>query len=142
MKHTSLVPQAQLAQGMLASIKYLQTCAELSDGRATLVDIVRSLASGRMQLWLVHDETAVNGVIITGVTKYPQCKKLTIHYVTMDVGTLALVTDATHEALAEFAKKNECDGIECLGRSGWRNDLRKHGYVVSNVHYHRPIELH
>lgn len=141
MMEMSLIPYGHIGKTIPAVLPHLEICEKLSQGRSIVDDIVRFLFTGRMQLWVIHAEERVHGVVITEVTTYPQQALLTVQYCSMDTGTLEIVDDVLHDTLDRFAKDARCNGIEFIGRSGWRNNARKHGYNETIVMYQKFFEV-
>ena len=141
MMEMSLVPYGHIGRTIPAVLTHLQVCEGLSQGRSSLDDIIRFLITGRMHLWVVLDEAKIHGIVVTEITPYPQRTLLTVQYCSMDTGTLEVIDDVMHDTLERFAKDSQCSGIEYIGRAGWRNNARKHGYSETIVMYQKFFEV-
>jgi hypothetical protein len=51
-----------------------------------------------------------------------------VQYLAGEVGIFEAVDDLVHGTLDNFARFNDCDGIEFFGRAGWKRIARKYGY--------------
>jgi len=132
-----LVPVGQVYTVLTPLLPYLLESAEWTKGRANADDLIRLVVTGQMQLWVVMDENTVLGHTITEIKQYPQCKMLVIQYCAMEPGTLEKVEDHMQDLAARFAKDAGCDGIEFVGRPGWRNTAHKYGYTTQSVTYQK-----
>ena len=137
----SLVPVGQVAAAVAAVLPFLKESARWTRGRATEDDILSFVLSGKMLLWVVHDERTAMGHIITEVKQYPQCKMLTIQYCAMVPGTMESVEDQMQELAKSAAISAGCAGIEFVGRPGWRLTAQKYGYEVQSVMYQKFFEV-
>jgi hypothetical protein len=132
-----LVPVGQVYTALTALMPYLEESAEWTKGRAGVDDLVRFVVSGQMQLWVVVDEDEILGHTITEIKQYPQCKMLVIQYCAMQTGTLEQIEDHMQNLATRFAKDAGCDGIEFIGRPGWRNTANKYRYTTQSVTYQK-----
>jgi len=136
----SLVPHGNIAQLIPALWPYLAESEAWTRGRATVDDILRFVFTGQMHLWAVHDEGSIMGHIVTEIKEYPRCKMLVIQYCAMEPGTLEKVDDQMQTLAHDVAVKAGCAGIEFVGRPGWRNVAKKHGYAVQSVVYQKFLK--
>jgi hypothetical protein len=141
MMDISLVPVGQVAAAIPAVLPFLSESAQWTRGRATEDDILNFILSGKMHLWVVHEDRTAMGHIITEVKQYPQCKMLTIQYCAMVPGTMEAVEDKMQELAEGAAKGAGCAGIEFVGRPGWRQTAQKYGYEVQSVMYQKFFEV-
>ena len=133
----SLVGENQVAGVIPAILPYLRMSEAQAYGRATADDILRFILTGRMNLWVIHDERGIYAYVATEIKQYPQCKMLEFQYCAGQTGVLEQIEEQMHELMERFAKDAGCAGIEFFGRPGWRNNARKHNYDVRSVVYQK-----
>ena len=136
------VPYGQLSYVLPNIIHNLAKSEFWTKGRASTDDIVKFLYTQHMQLWIAHnpDEQKIWGYAITELKQYPKCKMLVVQYIAGDYGSLKLFGDLMFEKLEEFAKLENCKGIECFARSGWRNFTKKLGFNSQTVVYEKYFD--
>lgn len=137
MTDITLIPVGGVVRVLPAILPFLQESVQWARGRVTEDDILRFIVNGQMQLWVVHEDNVALGQVITEIKQYPQRKMLTIQYCAMAPGTLEKVEDKMQEVASSFAKDAGCDGVEFVGRPGWRNTAGKYGYDVQSVMYQK-----
>ena len=137
----SLIPPGQVALVVPALLPFLQQSQHWSRGRVTVDDILRFVLNGQMQLWVVHGAGIVRGHVVTEIKQYPQCKMLTVQYCAMEPGSMQEVDAVMHDTAERFAQSAGCAGIEFVGRPGWRQTAKNHGYAVQSVVYQKFFEV-
>ena len=138
----SLVPIGHVSNAIPALIKYLEESAAWSNGRAKVDDILRFILVGQMHLWMVFspEEQKVYGHIITEVKQYPQCKMLVIQYAAMTPNHMVEIEDLMQQYAKDYAVRAGCNGIEFIGRPGWKKHAEHYGYTAQSVMYQRFFE--
>ncbi len=138
----AFIPYGSIAGTIPAIMPYLVESAKRSRGRASVDDILRFLFSGEMQLWVVFDDETkeAHGHFITEFKQYPQCKMLVIQYAAMMPNHMDAIEDLMQKYAEDFAVKAGCNGIEFVGRPGWKKHAEKYGYTAQSVTYQRFFE--
>jgi hypothetical protein len=109
-----------------------------SKGRWSERALFNSIVSGHQHLWLAFDsEHKINGVGTTELVSYPSKKMLTIQFLGGDKFN-DWVWDML-ERFADWARDNNCDGIEATARMGFWKWLQQDGYERSYVVYERSL---
>ena len=110
-----------------------------SGGRHT-VDTTKYLCeTGMMQLWLVFkDVKNIEAIITTQKVIYPAKTMLTV--VLCGGKNMNKWAGEGIKTIMEFAKENNCSGVEVFGRPGWRKIFNKHvkykeSYVTFETHF-------
>ena len=122
----SLILPEHLEDVWLKCEKILKRSCQRSYGRINTIDILYKLGTEECNLWIIFEQDNVNvvGCIITQVHTYPSgLKMLHIEHLAgkhMD----NWVYDGV-DVLYEYAKDNNCDGVEGIGREGFWNWIRK-----------------
>ena len=135
----SLIPPGQVVSVLPAVVPFLQIAADTTEGRKTADDVLRPVLDGSMNLWVVHTDGDVHGMLVTEVRQYADMRMLVVQHCAMLPGTLASVEDEMQEVAARFARDAGCAGMEFVGRPGWRQTAKKYGYEVRSVTYHKLI---
>ena len=138
----ALIPYGGIAGTIPAIMPYLVESAKRSRGRATVDDILRFLFTGQMQLWVVFDEetTQAHGHFVTEIKQYPQFKMLVIQYAAMLPNQMKQIEDLMQQYAENYAKQVGCQGIEFVGRPGWKKHAERYGYTAQSVTYQRFFE--
>lgn len=116
--------------------KYLSASTQLSDGAFTPEDILHSLKSGEMQLWVVSTNSIIYCALITEVKQFPHQKHLNILFLGGDEMPewIHLIDDIVNRA-----KINDCDAVKIYGRKGWEKVLAKYGFKHSHCVLKRDL---
>ena len=138
----SLIPHGVIYKVLPALMPYLEESATRSRGRVVVDDLIRTIVSKEMQLWVVHEEggSHVYGHFMTEVRKYPQAQLLVIQHAAMEPNHMAQIEDQMQEYASKFAKEMGCAGIEFVGRPGWKKHATKYGYQAQRVSYQKFFE--
>lgn len=122
--HPSIFPK------LLPSIVHLlQSIANSTNGRMTLMNICDFIREQDVLLWCAFDEE-IKAAGLTEIRNYPNKKMLVI------IGTAGEERENWqnyHEQMEEFAKSAGCDGVESLMRLGWTKYFKEHGYQYSHA---------
>ncbi len=133
------VPYGNLTAILPQLVPYLRKSELVSHGRSSIDDIVRYLYTGQMLLWVIYEEGTEKPVayVVTEVKQYPQQKMLVWQYVASDEGILDGVEELTHKTIESFAKDVGCNGLEAVGRFGWKRMTKNFGYKSYAVLYEK-----
>ena len=122
----SLVPSDKISLIWDQAEKYLKKSASRSNGRTRVEDIFHDLISNKTHLWVIFDtgDFKITGVQITLFNNYPTGKKMLCLEHTAGKNMQEWVENGI-DLIIKFAKDNECDGIEGIGRHGQWNWVKK-----------------
>lgn len=108
----------------------LKPAINLSGGRYT-VDTTRSAISrGEMQLWIAHQDQEIYAAMTSTVSVYPAKTMLAV--VHCGGRMMGLWLQQMRE-IEEWAKSQNCAGVEITGRAGWEKALpgyRRAGVLI------------
>ena len=122
----SLMPSENITLVWEQCEKLLQKSCKRSNGRSTPKDVFYDCLNKKATLWIIFDKADLDivGCAITQISQYPTGKKmLNIDHVTgkkMDEWI-----DRGLEVIYSWAKTNNCQGIEGVGREGFWNWIKK-----------------
>mgnify|MGYP003349989403 CR=1 FL=1 len=138
----AFIQYGSIAGTIPAILPYLAESSKRSRGRVSVDDILRFLFSGEMQLWVVFDSDTqeAHGHFITEVKQYPQCKMLVIQYAAMTPNHMVEIEDLMQQYAKDYAVRAGCNGIEFIGRPGWKKHAEHYGYTAQSVMYQRFFE--
>jgi|TARA_R100001510_G_C7630518_1_gene189455 hypothetical protein len=138
----SYIPSEQLTMIWDKVEKYLKKTASRSNGRTRVEDIFHDLLNNNSQLWIVFDtgNLDITGVMITLFNDYPTGKKmLCIDHITGK--NMQAWAEEGIDILTNFAKTNNCDGLEGVGRHGlWHWVKNKVGWKKPATFYEYNFE--
>lgn len=133
------VPYGRITAVLPQLLPYLVESERKTHDRNDVDDIVKNLYSGQDLLWAVYEEGTekVVGFVITEVRQYPQNKMLLLKFTAGDIGVLSGVEELVFTTLERFARDTKCDGMEAIGRFGWKPQMKKYGYTAYMVLYEK-----
>ena len=105
--------------------KIFKKSCKRSGGRVSVIDLYMNCIENKSSLWIVFEPDSMNivGCAITQLQDYPtKLRMLNIEHVAG--GRYEEWVDKGFEILYKWAKDNNCDGIEALGRSGFWNWIK------------------
>ena len=114
------VPE-KVCTDIISAIKY-------NTGETDLKHIVQDLKEGNKQLWIHMDEEhddQYTSCVVTQVTDHPLKRTCEILYLG-GKNSLSFI-DEIH-TIEDWARFNNCDDIQCIGRPGWERVLKRFGY--------------
>jgi len=138
----SLVPSDKIGLIWDQAEKYLKKSASRSNGRIRVEDIFHDLISSKTHLWVIFDtgDLSIVGVQITLFNNYPTGKKMLCLEHTAGENMQEWVENAIN-LIIKFAKDNQCDGIEGIGRHGqWNWVKNKKGWKRPATFYEYNFE--
>lgn len=86
-------------------------------GTHTTEDIRKACMGGNAQLWIQWTDK-VEAAVITEFVPYPKSLWFRL-WLAGALKSTEILWDKFWQTLSEFAKKNDCKGIEDCGREGW-----------------------
>lgn len=133
------IPYGNLTAILPQLIPYLRKSELVSHGRSSVDDIVRYLYTGQMLLWAVYEEGAdtVSAFIITEIKQYPQKKMLVWQYLAGESHIAKDAYEVVYSTIEKFAKDMQCNGMEVVGRFGWKPLATKLGFSSYAVLYEK-----
>ena len=128
----SLIPQEVFDVVAQDASRLLAPSVELSGGRESLDTLWYRLTHDYFQLWMFFDEDNIpEGALVTSIEQHPLKKMLNLRFIGGDN------LDGWHEELLEtlerYAKENGCDGMETVGRFGWKKFLGNFGWETTHI---------
>jgi hypothetical protein len=135
----TFIPYGRLSFVLPSLMGYLAKSEFWTRGRASVDDIIKFLFTGQMQLWAIFDEEThqTYGYIITEIKQYPQYKMFIWQYGAGEIGVLEATNGLVFETLEKAAKDSGCDGIEIMGRPGWKREAKRFGCTSETVMYEK-----
>ena len=138
----SLVPTEQIPLVWSQVEGLLKKSANRSGGRTRIEDIYYELINNQTQLWIVFDSgnLDITGVQITLFNIYPTGKKMLNLEHTAGKKMQEWVEQGI-DVMIKFAKSNDCEGIEGMGRHGQCNWVKnKKGWKKPATFYEYIFE--
>ena len=132
------VPHGRINLVLPQLLPYLYKSEFWTKSRANVDDLIGFLYSGVMHLWCIYEEEEpkrIVGYVITEIKHYPKQKMLVWQYGSGDTGVMEKVDDLVVGTIEKFAIDAKCDGIEIIGRPGWRRQAKKYGFESPGVIY-------
>lgn len=136
------VPYGNLTAVLPQLIPHLRKSELVSHGRSNIDDIVKYLYTGQMLLWAIYQEESetVSAYIMTEFKQYPQKKMLVWQYFAGEAHFLQDAYEVIQNTLEKFAKDTQCNGMEAVGRPGWKPLATKLGYSSYAVLYEKLFD--
>ena len=115
--------------------RYLERACSTSDGRYDARSLRREVDGGFQTLWILYrGENEMIAAATTGFANYPLKKYLTITFLgSNDEGGWYKHRDIIIDAFKDWAKSNNCSGIELVGRKGWIKALSCFGFRQTSM---------
>lgn len=130
----TMIYPANIAQVWADVMPLLESAVDKS-GTHTIEDIYLSLMGGKSQLW-VQWSGKVDAAVTTEFVNYPRGLWFRF-WLAGAVKDADVLWQKFYDTLYEFAKNNQCVGIEDCGREGW-NRYAPHARKISTL---RRIEI-
>ena len=104
--------------------KFLKRSCRRSNGRHTIDTIYKQVLDNQVHLWVVYniEEDLIQGCIVTNEVYYPTGLKM-LNILQLGGKNMQDWMETGKPILLDWAKKNECNGVEALGREGMSNWL-------------------
>lgn len=116
----------------------LARAVDRSKGRWSLEMLFASILNGKQHLWVAFDKDKnIDGVGTTEIVFYPNRRMLGIMFLGGD-NFNSWVWDML-EKFNDWARDNECDGIEATARMGFWKWLQQDGFDRSYVVYEKRL---
>jgi hypothetical protein len=102
---------------------------EYSFGERSLKHVLDDLYSGEKQIWLHSTGEVFTATVITQIVEYPSKRTCEVTYLGGD-GSLDIIRDKKHvQQVEEWARYNQCQDIQIIGRKGWLRVLKDQDYT-------------
>jgi hypothetical protein len=116
----------------------LQRVPHIWSRRWTIEWFWQAANSGFMQVWGLGPQNAIHVVAFTQIAVYPAARAISItllfgHGVDKAIPLLSAT-------LQQFARSQECEFIECVGRAGWTKKLPSVGAKVCGMAFEQQVE--
>jgi len=91
------------------------------DGSYSSYDILEYIKQNRMQLWISWND-GIEASFVTEVCDYPQMRVM--RWVLAGGSNMESWLDLVASKVEDWAKRNNCQRLEIVGRKGWTKVLR------------------
>ena len=91
------------------------------DGSYSSYDILEYIKQNRMQLWISWND-GIEASFVTEVCDYPQLRVM--RWVLAGGSNMESWLDLVTSKVEDWAKRNNCQRLEIVGRKGWTKVLR------------------
>lgn len=120
---------------------FIEKMAKHTLGRQNGADIAIDMMQPTRQLWVLHETDSLNivGYIVTRIDEHAQARHLVLVNCGGKRGTLDAVFNQFFGIIEDFARANGCDGIEFLGRPGWKPFAKKCDMHVAQYQYFKSL---
>ena len=105
------------------------------DGSYSSYDILEYIKQNRMQLWISWND-GIEASFVTEVCDYPQLRVL--RWVLAGGSNMESWLDLVTSKVEDWAKRNNCQRLEIVGRKGWTKVLRD--YKPQAVYFVKEIK--
>lgn len=107
----------------------LQKALDRADNRYLITDIYQAVVDKDMQLWVTFNHAGIVAAGITQIIQYPQKKILALPFVGGE--EMPKWIDSVMHDIELFAREKGCDGIDLLGRPGWKKFINFNQYYIA-----------
>ena len=118
--------------------KYIERSCKRSNGRHTADTIYKQILTNEATLWIAFEENqnVIKGCVITTFIYYPTGLKM-LHISQLAGKNMEDWIEVGRPILDNWAKDNQCDGIEAMGRKGFAHWSTKKddNWQASHVHF-------
>ena len=125
----SLVPEERILEVWPKVAQYMRGAVKYTRGRYETSDVLDLLLYMHYPLWIAFEDDKILGAVTTRFIEYPHKKFLFMEFCG-GVGLRKWKTPML-DVLRKWAADNNCDGIECAGRVGWKKVFESDGYVLT-----------
>lgn len=109
-----------------------------ADGKFAPQDILDTLKTGGLLLWIAADDMVPVAAVTTRIVSYPQCRALAMDWI--GGSRMREWLPIAHETLGRYAKLNDCTHLEGYGRKGWERWLRRYGWRPDYIAYRMDLD--
>ena len=122
----TLVPPDGVGRVWPAVEPYVAKAVSYTDGRYEAFDVLHLLLTSDYHLWVAFCDDGIKGAVVTRFIDYPRKRYLFLEFCGGVDGFQW--KDKMLSVLRDWAKDNDCDGIEASGRDGWKKIFERDGY--------------
>ena len=123
--------------------KFLERSCKRSNGRHTIDTIYKQLIDNEVHLWIAFDteEDLIKGCVVTNFVYYPTGLKM-LNILQLGGKNMEDWMEIVRPKITQWAKQNQCKGIEATGRKGVSHWLTKkdNNWKEDNIHYELKFE--
>jgi hypothetical protein len=111
---------------------------DTAHGRYTMDDILKEVVNFQQHLWIVFDEKEIIAALTTRFMDYPKKRMLAGQF----LGGTRIMRwrDDMLVTLENWAKDNNCTGLEMTGRKGFEKVLSPHGWTPEYVVFEKMFK--
>ncbi len=103
-------------------------------GRETIESLKNKIYNNDIILWIMWaDINNIQGIVSTKIIEYPNKKVLWWGFLASQDNKMKGWFPSMTKTLSKYAKVNDCDYVEIVGRKGWVRELKKVGINISNI---------
>jgi hypothetical protein len=136
----SIIPPSVLNVVQEDAMRLLKPATDRSDGRHDVSTVWADVEDCRFTLWMAFDpKNKPVGALVTTFEAYPLRNMLNILF--CGGSELEDWHEDMLDVLEEYAKEHNCDGIELVGRPGWKKFLQHHGWEATHLVVERMFEI-
>lgn len=111
---------------------FIEKIIPYCDGKYDVDSFRTAIKCCDMQLWLAKDaHFKVQGACITEIIVYPKSKRCIV--ICLSANDINKVIEHFNPILS-WARQNNCDAIEVMGRAGWCKKLNSFDYNFEKIH--------
>lgn len=134
----TLLPNAYVSLVWPEIEDFVKKSTSYSGERASAEDVKGDITSGKVMLWVAHDDNHVTHGFVTGkFLQYPRLNVLDLQF-TGGVNLHEWAEDMWN-AIEAFARQHNCDKIEGVGRLGWLRYMKRFGCVPAFYVYEKDL---
>jgi hypothetical protein len=136
----STVPTGHITQVLPRIMEFIQRTSMSSRGRTLPDDILAEILNGVATLWVAinTDTSDIHGILVSRVVQYPRRKMMSVF--SCSGNDVKEYIDQATLLFKSWARDNQCDGIEFIGRRGWGKALEKHGAALTFYMFELPLD--
>ena len=105
---------------------YLARAVPFSKGRFEPDDFLKKILTHEWQLWIIFDQNGIFAAATTSVQDYPRRRVLVCQMCGGE--RMGEWLSPFHKILQAFGRDCNCDGLELIGRKGWKRWLEPIGF--------------
>lgn len=129
----TLIPKEYLEEFWPKAMPFIQMALDEAPGYYRLADVLHNILQDMEALWaVIGDDGDLVCCFTTMINQYPLCKKLLIHHV--GGSNIEEWEDECYDILKRYAKDVGCDGINALGRNGWRRKAKERNWKAVTMY--------
>ena len=133
------VPQEYLHSDWDSVSPLLDSAIQQGGNRWNVHSVREDIHRGKQQLWIAYDENdKILVAFTTSVDVYPN--RTIMSYMFLGGSELLKNADKVDKVVCEFALLSGCDGIDIVGRVGFRNVAGELGYKSTGTWFYKDLK--